>query len=246
MTSEDKYKITILEYKIAQGDLDAMFEYACLYHLDYPNEITKKIAAKMVKYYETCYEAGNLTAALNLGAMYYGGEFIPRDFKKAFEYYTIATESDEISTKIRAFCNLGYCYYYGRDIPVDDKKAFNCYMHGAILNDANSLYKIGDMYRYGRFVEKDENLAHEFYKKARQNAYPDEDIYADVCQRIGECFLYGIGTEKDALKAFENLSKAEIYTYKKIHKKDPFAASLLPKIQKLLVESRKLLEEKFN
>ena len=237
-----------MEYKIAQGDLDAMFEYACLYHLDYPNEITKKIAAKMVKYYETCYEAGNLTAALNLGAMYYGGEFIPRDFKKAFEYYTIATESDEISTKIRAFCNLGYCYYYGRDIPVDDEKAFNCYMHGAILNDANCLYKIGDMYRYGRFVKKDENLAYEFYKKARQNVCPDDVnyIYADICQRIGECKLYGIGTEKDVLTAFENLSKAEIYTYKKIHRKDPFAASLLPKIQKMLQESRKLLEEKFN
>lgn len=246
MTKEDSYRIKNLENKIAQGDLDAMFEYAEIYQNEFPNDITDEIAAKMVKCYETCYNAGNLTAALNLGAMYYGGEFIPRDFKKAVEYYTIATNSDEEETQIRAWCNLGYCYYYGRDIPIDDKQAFNCYMHGAILGDGNCLYKIGDMYRYGRFVNKDEQLAVFFYKKALDEVYKDNRVFSDICMRIGECALYGIGMKKNLMKALKMLTKAEIYTYEKIQKRDPFAASLLPKIQKMLAEVKKLLEENSN
>ena len=137
---------------------------------------------------------------------------------------------------------MGYCYYYGRDIPVDDGKAFNCYMHGVIVGDANCLYKIGDMYRYGRFVNKDESLAVLFYEWALSNVcYITEDVYPDVCRRIGECALYGIGMKQNLRKALKMLTDAETYTYKKIQNKDPFAASLLPKIQEMLAETKKLL-----
>ena len=232
-----------LENKIAQGNLEAMFDYAEIYQYNRQNEITDEIAAKMVNYYEICIEDGNLNAALNLGSMYYIGEIIPRDYKKAFKYYKLATESedDEISTD--AWCCLGYCYYYGRDIPVDDEQAFNCYMHGVLENDANCLYKLGDMYRYGRFVKKDEKLAFSFYKRAKNFVSKYNYSYPDVCRRLGECKLYGLGTEKDIIEAVNYLSKAEIYTYKKIKQKDPFAASLLPEIQKMLAEAKKLLEE---
>lgn len=110
--------------------------------------------------------------------MYYGGEFIPRNFKKAFEYYQLAMNSDRKETYIRAWCNLGYCYYYGRDIPVDDEKAFNC-------------------------------------------------------------FLRGMGVERDAAKALEFLTDAEFYTHEKIRRLDPFAATVLPKILGLLEEVRR-------
>ena len=79
-----------LENKIAQGNLEAMFDYAEIYQYNRQNEITDEIAAKMVNYYEICIEDGNLNAALNLGSMYYIGEIIPRDYKKAFKYYKLA------------------------------------------------------------------------------------------------------------------------------------------------------------
>lgn len=239
MTRKDKARIKILEDKIAQGDLDAMFEYACRYHSEFPNEVTADIAARMVECYEKCLDAGNLTAALNLGAMYYGGEFIPRDFKKAFKYYQLATNSDDDETYVRAWCNLGYCYYYGRDIPVDDEKAFNCYLRGAILSDANCLYKLGDMYHFGRFVRADENLASFLYQQAMDFTCEGDFCYSDICWRVGECYLHGIGVERDAAKALELLEDAEFYTHKKIEERDPFAATVLPKIQELLGEARR-------
>lgn len=242
MSAADKYRIKVLEKRIATGDLDAMMEYAQLYQGEFPEEVTPAIAQKIVRYYENCIDAGNLTAALNLGAMYYGGEFIPRDFRKAIRYYEQATQSDDESTQIRAWSNLGYCYYYGRDIPVDDEKAFNCYMRAAIQRDANALYKIGDMYRYGRYVKKDEQMAVLFYEQALNEVYETYPEYPDIAKRIGECALYGIGMEKDIYRALEMLTKAEMKTYIKIRERDPFAASLLPKIQRMLNEARELVE----
>lgn len=242
MTKKDRYRIKILEKRIADGDLESMMEYAQRYQCNYPEEVTPEIAQKIVRCYETCLEAGDLTAALNLGAMYYEGEFIPRDFRKAIKYYEQATESDDEKTQELAWTYLGYCYYYGRDIPVDDEKAFNCYMRAAIQRNANALYKIGDMYRYGRYVKKDEKMAVLFYEQALCETYENESLRADVAKRIGECALYGIGMEKDIYRALSMLTKAELLTYTKIKERDPFAASLLPKIKQLLNEARAQVE----
>ena len=242
MSKKDKYRINVLEKKIADGDLDAMMEYAQRYQCRFPEYVTPEIAQKMVRCYENCIEAGDLTAALSLGAMYYGGEFIPRNFRKAIKYYEMATQSDDDETQVWAWTNLGYCYYYGRDIPVDDEKAFNCYMRAAIQGNANALYKIGDMYRYGRYVAKDEQMALIFYEQTLNETYNNAPVRADIFKRIGECALYGIGMEKDIYRALEMLTKSELETYTKIKERDPFAASLLPKIQKMLAEAKKLVE----
>ena len=242
MTKQDRYRTKILEKKIESGDLEAMMEYAQRYHCKFQEEVTPEIAQKIVKCYETCIDAGNLTAALNLGAMYYEGNFIPCDYRKAIQYYEQAAESDDEETQIRAWNNLGYCYYYGRDIPVDDEKAFNCYMRAAVQRDANALYKIGDMYRYGRYVKKDEQMALLFYRQAQCEVYETYPEYADIAKRIGECALYGIGMKKNIYKTLNMLTKAEIKTYTKIKERDPFAASLLPKIKRMLNEAKRQVE----
>lgn len=242
ISTDDKYRIKVLEKRIADGDLDAMMEYAQRYQCRYPEEVTPAIAKKIVTCYETCLAAGNLTAALNLGAMYYGGEFVPRDFRKAIKYYELATESDDEETQLRAWTNLGYCHYYGRDIPVDDEKAFNCYMRAAIQHDANALYKVGDMYRYGRYVAKDEQMALTCYWQALRETYDNDLDRTDIAKRIGEFALYGIGMDKDIYLALKMLTEAELKTYTKIKERDPFAASLLPKIQKMLGEAKRKVE----
>ena len=242
MSKKDKYRIKTLEKRIADGDLDAMIEYAELYKEKFRDEVTPEIAQKIVTCYETCIEAGDLTAALSLGAMYYGGEFIPRDFRKAIKYYEMATEADDKETQEWAWTNLGYCYYYGRDIPVDDEKAFNCYMRAAVQRNANALYKIGDMYRYGRYVKKDEQMALTCYWQALHEVRETYPEYPDIAKRIGEFALYGIGMEKNVHLALRMLARSELATYTKIKERDPFAASLLPKIQKMLNEARAQVE----
>ena len=232
MTKKDKYRIKILEKRIADGDLDAMIEYAQLYKGKFCEEVTPEIAQKIVTCYETCIEAGDLTAALSLGAMYYCGEFIPRDYLKAIKYYKMATEADDDETQEWAWTSLGYCYYY----------AFNCYMRAAVQRNANALYKIGDMYRYGRYVKKDEQMALTCYWQALSETYDNDLVRADISKRIGEFALYGIAMEKDIYLALRMLTESELKTYTKIKERDPFAASLLPKIQQMLGEVKAQVE----
>ena len=116
-------------------------------------------------------------------------------------------------------------------------------MHAAIQHDANALYKVGDMYRYGRYVRKDEKMAVLFYEQALGETYERDPMYPDIVKRIGECALYGIGMDKDIYLALEMLTKAELATYTKIKERDPFAASLLPKIQRMLQEAKGQVQE---
>lgn len=171
--------------------------------------------------------------------MYYGGVYIKRDFKKAVELYKLASDSTDESIAARAICNLGYCYYYGRDIPVDYEKAFHCFMRGSILyNDANCLYKLGDMYRFGNFVSKNEKTAFELYNQAYYMCGEECACLADICKRLGTFYLFGIATEKSLVTAIKMLSKAEALTYEQIYKQDAFAAELLPEITELLVKAK--------
>lgn len=246
MNKELRYALKLLEQRIKEGDFQAMYDYASSYLNIFPTEITPAIAKKIVRCLQKCLEDGDLKAALDLGAMYYSGQFVPRDYKKAIELYEMATKSESDEVKSTAWCNLGYCYYYGRDIPVNDEQAFKCYTRAALMNNPNALYKLGDMYRYGRYVAKDAEIALNYYNNAWDEVEDDSPEYADICRRIGECALYGVGMDKDPMWAFKMLREAETATYEKIYKMDPFAAALLPKIQQMAEEAKTLLNQELN
>lgn len=239
LTFNEKILLQQLEQRIKQRDWEAMLEWCSFYQMEHPELIDEKIAFLLVKYYTFCMEEGSHAAALNLGALYYAGVFVEQDFGLALQCYEFASHSQEHDIATRALCNLGYCYYYGRDIPVNYPKAFDCFMLGALKgNDANCFYKLGDMYRKGYFVVKNEEIAFSFYITARDALGHHDDIYADVCARLGECYLHGIGHEKDPLLAMHYLSEAETGMYYKIKSKDPFAKGLLPKIQHQLAQAK--------
>lgn len=240
LSEKEQLYLYELETGIKNNDIDKMVEWSAFYQYNHPEIIDKKIAKEMVKYYQAGVEKGISLAALNLGAMYYSGVFIERNFKKAVELYNFAAESDDADIVVRALCNLGYCYYYGRDVSVDYGKAFNYFLQGSIIyNDPNCLYKLGDMYRLGNFVGKNEKIAFELYKQAYDNCYDDNECIVDICKRLGEFFLYGTATERNLVEAIKLLSKAESYAYEKIYKRDAFVKELLPKISELLTIAKK-------
>lgn len=77
---------------------------------------------------------------------------------------------------ITALSNLGYCYYYGRSIPVDKTKAKECWEKAAIFGDIPSVYKLGDMYRYGD-LPQNLDYSHALYKRAFLLALDNMDNY---------------------------------------------------------------------
>ena len=88
-----------------------------------------------------------------------------------------------------AFESLGYFWYYGQSGTVDYEKAFYCFCRGAeSLDDYLRIgceYKIADMYRYGYFVEKDEDK----YKEMIERLYDEVSNPRDLVTIMPTEFL---------------------------------------------------------
>ncbi len=156
---------------------------------------------------------GNDDAMNDLGAAYYDGDRgFPQDFGKAVHYYKMAADHGNRQAQE----NLGYCYYYGRDMEAPDyKKAFHYFLLGALDGHLISLYKIGDMYLNGYYVEKNEKEAYHIYRHCLDMMTEEAErfVAGPVYLRISNMFLHGTGTEENPKNALVCFQKAEFYLY---------------------------------
>ncbi|MCD8307993.1 MAG: sel1 repeat family protein [Clostridia bacterium] len=161
-------------------------------------------------------ENGNADAACDLGSFYYTGRIGEQNFAMAVELYKRAADMGSR----QANENLGYCYYYGRDIPRDYEKAYFCFVKGALDNHPISMYKIGDMYRNGYFVSKDENEAFQIYRECwniiRGDKHYIKSCGADIYMRLAECYAKGTGTRQNLKKALKFYQRAERLFYDRL------------------------------
>ncbi len=168
-------------------------------------------------------DEGNRDAMCAMGELYYFEDGGKQDYDKAFEYFTKATQHGSD----RARENLGYCYYYGRGCEVNYEKAFKCFVRGAFNDRINSIYKLGDMYRDGLFVEQDGKMAYDLYSKANEliNDDDDDEVFkifgADIAIRLADCYFYGIGVKKkDLQEALYYYNQAESLYFPRVKNGD--------------------------
>jgi TPR repeat protein len=109
------------------------------------------------------------------------------------------------------------------------------------MGNSNAMYRLGDMFFYGHHVKEDKDAAFFWYEKALEDMeYWDEDSReeASVKHRLGKCYLYGHGTDVDALQALEYLAEAEISFIKLIEKGNDLAKLSLPDVKMELENAR--------
>ena len=122
----------------------------------------------------------------------------------------------------KAFANdlktIYHCYYYGRDMEPDYEEAFRCFAIGAFAGQLESMYKIGDMYLRGQFVDKDEQEAFIIYNRCLEMMDDDSRSYVagPVHLRLGDMCLKGIGTVADPEAALFHYNLAEILLYRMV------------------------------
>ena len=233
------YELEEAEEYILSEDYDAVFDWAYDHHDDIGSD---RIMQMVCRCYEICVENGNPLAALNLGTLYYTGTYLERDYKKAAALYEIAAKAGER----RAICNLGYCWYYGRHQAVDYERAYS-YFHLAVLlyDDPNSLYKLGDMYRTGKFVEQNDIFAVKLYFRALNAIMregEDKFCLADIQLRIGRAFLEGKMIETDYERALRFLTDALAGFYAR-RKTDPFVKGLIIEAKELIAQAAAALDK---
>ena len=179
----------------------------------------KKFPAFLVDFitglYEYEIERGNSSAMLSLGGEYYdGGRGFEQSFAKAVHLYKMAAEHGNRW----AYECLGYCYYYGRDMKPDYEQAFRCFSIGALAGHLESMYKLGDMYLRGQYVDKDEEEAFIIYNRCLQMMSDDDRSYVagPLHLRLGNMYLDGIGTDQDPENALFHYSLAEVMLYRMV------------------------------
>jgi len=219
-------------------DYEGMFIWAYNHHECVES---KKVMDKVLRCYELCAEQNNPTAALNLGTMYYNGTAVPQDYKLAAKYYEIAAAAGER----RALCNLGYCFYYGRHQETDYDKAYYYFnLCAQLYNDPNCLYKLGDMYKDGKAVEKNELYAFRLYERAYAAINtPEEDQFcrADILFRLGKALVDGTVVERDAETGHTLLMMALAGFYGR-RKTDPFVKGLIQKAKEEIKRAEEILD----
>lgn len=231
-----------LDYYIETGDWDEVLGWACERN-DSPHEY---IIRKVIECYELCIRKRMPVAALNLGTFYYDGKYVRQDFQKAFELYEMAADDGNL----RAICNCGCFFYYGRHQEIDYAEALRYFSLGALLfDDANCLYKLGDMYLCGYGTDRNEKYAYLLYERALDRCYGgdgDDACTAEAQLRVGRCLLHGIGVEMDVEKAHTLLSYALIKFYKR-RKTDNSVFGSIERTRDLIAEAQERLgHETFN
>jgi len=180
--------------------------------LDRPMKFPKHVVEFITKMFEMEIENGNDAAMNDLGALYYDGH---RGFEQSFEnavsYYKLAAEKGNRQAQE----NLGYCYYYGRDGEPDYEKAFHYFALGAFDGHLISLYKIGDMYLNGLYVQKNEKEAFFIFMRCIETMTDEAEgrVAGPVFLRLGRMFLEGTGVERDLKNALVCFQKAESFLY---------------------------------
>jgi len=77
------------------------------------------------------------------------------------------------------------------------KRSFEVYKRGCELKDPTSCYNVGDFYRVGDFVKKDEKKAIKYFKLACKYSLEKDKSYCGGCYLLGDYFL----NKKDYKKA---------------------------------------------
>lgn len=246
--NEDDYPM-IYSTILANIDEDEQELYAEVYDIaqqlhesDETKQLPQCVAGFILKVYEQDLAKGNSDAACNIGSLYYTGRCGVQSYRKALEYYTIAADGG----CRQAQENLGYCYYYGRDTQVDYEKAFHYFALGAFDGHIRSLYKIGDMYRNGYYVNKNEKEAFIIYCRCLRTMTEIDKLYvgADVMMRIADCYFEGSGTKVDYGEALKYYQKAEDLFYKRLQDGDFLIRGCYEKVIACQNEVRQKMKEK--
>ncbi|MBR5368878.1 MAG: TIR domain-containing protein [Lachnospiraceae bacterium] len=121
----------------------------------------KDVSAMSVEELETSARKGVVEACDELGARYYEGDGVDRDYDKALLYLSKAVENN--TTSVKTYRRLGNIYYYGRGVDESDSDARKYYKKAIDLGSEDSeVWSNYGMilYRDESFKESAESFAH--------------------------------------------------------------------------------------
>jgi len=121
------------------------------------------------KWYRQAADLGNADAQVALGALYQGGDGVPRDFVEAVKWY--AKGALQGHTVGQAY--LGTMYLQARGVPQDYREALRWLQLAADKKNAHAEYNLAYMYEFGLGVPRSRGLAVHWYRRSDEHGHPE-------------------------------------------------------------------------
>ncbi len=198
---------------IEHGSIDAAYELGMLYR---DGRGVNRDIGRFIELMEQASRRGHPRAAYELARLYENGVFVEGDLAKAFAWYLAAADAGHIGSMYEAAHRLDD----GIGTDADPEQAFAWYSRFATASVAKMFMSASDALR-GREHDREGSealigyAAEARYVRAasKKIRYDDPETQFERCAasaglmgapraRLAECYLYGIGTEKDEAKAF--------------------------------------------
>lgn len=124
------------------------------------NTLMKSEISELDKFTEEC-NAGNARSCNNAGSIYFNGEGVVEDKRKAYKLF-----EKSCNGRNKVGChNLGGMYALGVGTEINTALAAEIYKDNCNRNYANSCYALGVCYEFGKGVTEDAAEAMRLYKK---------------------------------------------------------------------------------
>ena len=140
------------------------------------------------------FEDNELTAEENLitGELYYLGNGVEKDYKKAKIYFEKSAENENENAE--GYLGLFYEKGYGGEKDID--KALYWYKKSALKGNLFSQYSLGYIYYEGRELERNLSYSFKWYKEAAEGGFAPAQYALSYLYKNGE------GCDKNVFKAY--------------------------------------------
>ena len=180
-------------------------------YLEYKQEDRDKLLNLIIKSAEANDGDGHICN--QLGAMYAEGKLVEEDPVMSYEWYK---KSSDLCYPLGT-SNLGFSYMYGLGTEINYEEAFKCFSEAANFGVMDAVIRLGDMYSFGNYVDKNNRKAYMLYVQAYRTVknnlkdLQSYQVYSDATIRLGNCYYFGQGVEQDLLQAYHFYSEAYYY-----------------------------------
>ncbi|WP_026759954.1 tetratricopeptide repeat protein [Selenomonas ruminantium] len=155
--------------------------------------------AKALDYYQQAAGNGVIMSMVDLGQLYYEGDFVKQDYSIANYWFEKAANS--YNGNYLAFAHLGEAYHHGLGKEVNYDKAKEYYEKAMDAGEDAVLFWYGEIY----FDEEQYKEALNYFQRA---AVDGNEFQAEAENTIGIMYQQGKGVEQDFVKAAEWYQKA--------------------------------------
>ena len=152
-------------------------------------------------------EEGDADGLYYMGVYYGTGDVVSQDYKKSVDYFLQAADKGHLD----AVFQLGVYYMFGFGVKKDIHKAVKLFELAAANDHCEAAVWAGQIYERGDYgVKANPKKAFNLYMIAAKQDHEEAMWY------VIQSYLYGQGTKKDCLQAWDWLQKAEKLGYYKI------------------------------